>query len=328
MTYRLYFFSVLLTVLCSTANGALLFNFDYSDASNGSLWTQDRKDSLRRAAAPVENLFTKYSATIDIQVKSEDNSASTTLASAGSNICPSAYTPGFATSDVVMNEILTGSDCNGGSFDGVVNVNWGSGYSTSATASGVPSNMFDFQSTMTHELLHAVGFLSSISQNGQDGFGKTAAGDWGPFDKHVANSAGFLIDRMSFDISAAAYSAAVVGGAGTGGLSFNGPNAMAANGGNPVYLYTPVAYEEGSSGSHLDDQFYNSKFMMEAATTQGPGIRDIGLVEQGILRDIGYTNLTAVPEPSGFLFLGLIATIRGFLSWRRQVVVTLDLDYR
>ena len=47
-------------------------------------------------------------------------------------------------------------------FDGVVTVNWANPWSTSATAAGVPMTEYDFDSTMSHELLHAVGFLSSM----------------------------------------------------------------------------------------------------------------------------------------------------------------------
>ena len=283
-------------LLPGIVGASVSFSFDYSDASNGSLWTADRKAALDRSGNTVAALFTNYNASIEIQVTSENNAGSTTLASAGSNDFVPAYTPGFSASDVVMHEILTGTDGNAGGFDGVVVVNWANAWDTSALASNVSNSAFDFESTMTHELLHAVGFLSTISQTGTDVFGSTIAGDWNPFDKYVSNSAGLLINQTTFDINQSAFTAALVGGTGPLGLSFNGPAVLAANGGNPLYLYTPTAYEDGSSGSHADDEFYGGTLIMEAATSEGPGIRGVSVLERALLRDIGYTNL--VPEPS------------------------------
>lgn len=312
MMNRRKFTALLLTALVApilnSAHAATTFTFDYSDPSNTGLWSTDRRDSLNRAADVVEALFSNYNASIEIEVKSENDPASSTLASAGSNDFVPTFTPGFAYSDVVMGEILTGSDPNGAGFDGVVNVNWGVPWSLSSTAAGVSATDFDFESTMIHELLHAVGFLSTISQTGTDGFGNGAgvAGDWNPFDQYVGNSAGLLINQTNFQINQTGFVAGVTGGAGSLGLSFQGPNATAANGGNPVFLYTPTTFEDGSSGSHLDDEFTAYNFIMEASTLEGPGIRTLSPAEIGILKDIGYTN---IPEPSVGLLAGLATSL-------------------
>ena len=294
--------AVALAFALGTSQGSINFVFDLSDPSNAGLWSSDRIAALERSASAVEALFVNYSATLEIEVKSENDPLSSTLASAGSNDFVPTYTPGFSTSDVVMNEILTGLDGNGAGFDGVVNVNWGSGYDTSAIAANVAAGMFDFESTMIHELLHAVGFLSTVSQTGTDAFGNTTAGDWNPFDQYVGNGTGLLINQTNFDINQSGFVSAVTGGAGTAGLAFHGPNATAANGGNPVFLYTPTTFEDGSSGSHLDDEFYMGTYMMEASTNPGPGIRAISPVEQAILRDIGYVR---IPEPSAAALMGI-----------------------
>ncbi len=299
------------------ASGAIVFSFDYNDPSNNGLWAQPRKDSLDRAAAALATYFTPYTATIEIQIKSENSPASSTLASAASNGNGSLFTAGFASSDVVMNKILTGVDQNGATFDGIVNVNWGVNWDLSSTAAGVSLTGFDFESTMIHELLHAMGFLSTINQNGTDGFGSGvgSAGDWNPFDQWVGNSTGLLINQTSFEINAPAFTLGLTGGAGPAGLGFWGPNALAANGGQPVWLYTPLTYQDGSSGSHLDDQFAPYNFIMEAATNPGPGIRPISSVELGILRDIGYTQV--VPEPASGLLAALGAGLVTFARRRR-----------
>ncbi len=87
------------------------------------------------------------------------------------------------------------------------------------------------------------------------------------------------------------------------GLFFDGANAVAANGGNPVGLFTPNPYEEGSSVSHIDDD--NPAFMgllMLAATEEGPAARMYSPIEVGILTDLGYD---VIPEPSTGVLLGL-----------------------
>ena len=88
---------------------------------------------------------------------------------------------------------------------------------------------------------------------------------------------------------------------------------MAANGGNAVFLYSPTSFEEGSSGSHLDDEHGPYNFIMEASTDTGGGIRGVSAVELAILRDIGYTQI--VPEPSTGLLVSFSAS---FLLLRRR----------
>ena len=132
----------------------------------------------------------------------------------------------------------------------------------------------------------------------------------------MADSSGALIDG-TFALDGTRWNAASVGGTGGNGLFFNGANAMAANGGNPVNLYSPTTWADGSSGSHLDTDFYTgaSENMMnhEASALEGLDIREYTAIELGILRDIGYTQL--VPEPSSTLMILLGA---GSLLVRRR----------
>ena len=59
----------------------------------------------------------------------------------------------------------------------------------------------------------------------------------------------------------ASWDVAVIGGAGNSGILWLGPNATAANAGNPVPLYTPTTYTDGSSISHLDDDFFTTQVL-------------------------------------------------------------------
>ena len=87
------------------------------------------------------------------------------------------------------------------------------------------------------------------------------------------------------------------------GLYFSGTNATSANGGNPIPLYSPSPWEDGSSGSHLDDFFYSgaNQQLMNSASDPGQGVRTVSDIELGILKDISYNNI--VPEPSSVLLI-------------------------
>ncbi len=127
----------------------------------------------------------------------------------------------------------------------------------------------------------------------------------------MAASTGSIISGVTFALNQARWDVASVGGTGPiNGLLFNGPNAVTANGGQIVSLYSPTTWNDGSSGSHLDTDFFtgaNFQMMNHAASvSEGLDIRTLSAIEIGILKDIGYTQ--AVPEPSAGLFwvIGLL----------------------
>ena len=114
----------------------------------------------------------------------------------------------------------------------------------------------------------------------------------------------------------ATWAAASIGGTGTvpatpnSGLYFKGTNAVAANGGNLVPLFSPTTWSSGSSGAHMDDAFYigGNKQLMNSATGNGPGIRTFSPLEVGIFKDIGYTTF-GIPEPASTFLFGLGALV-------------------
>ena len=292
----LIFLSCLLTLAPQSAMAQIDFNFDFSAAPH---FNADSIASLESAASRVESLFSPYNATIEIKVSSvsEDNSF---LAAAGSAF-PSAGSVGFSNQGIIATKILTqgASDPNGAAFDGEVDVNF---YHTWDYDDDIAPGSFDFQSTLMHELLHTVGFSSSISEEGNDAYGTEPddPGIWTPFDEFVADSKVRIIGANGV-LDEDDWLLASTDGTGStppsDGLYFAGPFALAANGGHPIPLYSPEVWESGSSGSHLDDNFFtgNQALLMNAATGTGPGIRNISPIEIAILKDIGFT---AVPEPS------------------------------
>ena len=311
------------TLLLSAASSVsclagVTFNFDYTDAP-GFTGNTLAQGAVTSAANTIASYFSSYNATINIAVTSS-NANNSTLASAGSNY-GSFPGVGFVDRGIVGTKILGGTDANAGDADGVMNVNFFHNWSFTDE---VLAGEIDFKSTIMHELLHAVGFASSINQDGSDTWGNgigAVDSTWEAFDQFIADSTGALIDATTFAIDVPRWNAASVGGTATG-LFFIGPNAVAANGGQPINIYSPGPWEGGSSGSHLDDEFYTSdNLLMEAATGDGLGARELTAFEIGILKDIGFTNVSAVPEPAaiallmgGFFLIGAASRRR-----RRQI---------
>ncbi len=266
------------------------------------------RDSVTLSAGFVSGYFTNYTATITIKVTDLNDSGSNTLASASSNFSESS-SAGIGNRGIVGTKILGGSDVNGSTADGSMNVNFGIDWNFD---DDIASDKYDFKSTLIHKLFLAIGFGSTITRAGQDPFGTavdTENGRWAPFDEFVADSSGALIDG-NYAMDGTAWAAASVGGNGSSGLFFNGAYAKAANGNSDVHLYSPGTWSEGSFLHHLDDDFFTSdNLLIEAATGEGAGARSLSAIEVGIIKDIGFTDINAssVPEPSSWaLILGMI----------------------
>lgn len=311
-------------------NGAVTFNFNYLDAAGigfnaAGAAGMERRDGLQQAGSYIASVLgPAYTATINIDVIGSVTN-DTTLASASSNFNFIPAANGFDGRGDVQIKILNGdaADPAPAMADGQVNWNFedfGWGVDT------INVGEYDLVSTAIHEITHALGFASDIAQNGDNGYGVTPgnAAIWSPFDEFVAFTDGLSIIDATGVLDGAKWDAASIGGTGPLGLQFNGPNAVAAAGG-PVYLYSPTTWEGGSSGSHLDTDYYLPSLgrienMMNHNSTFGPGqfdIRAYTMIELGILKDIGYTQLVMVPEPSA-VFLVLGGAVGCFASARRR----------
>ena len=307
-------------------HAAVMWNFNYIDAGvgfNDAAEGAARRGALQSAADYVSSFLTSYTATLQIDVNGAVT-ADTKLASAGSEFNAPFPGNGFAVQGDVMLKILggDGADPSAGTKDGTVD--WNFQDFTWELGNDFQAGEFDFFSTAVHELLHAIGFASEIQETGFDGFGDApgTAGAWAPFDKFLTAFDGtpiidpstFVLDKTKWDQARLSDDGDLISGCGAG-ILFTGSNAVAANGGNAVQIYSPKTWEAGSSGSHLDDNCYTpdppggtSHYMMEAQTVDGLGIRTISDLEVGMFRDIGYTQFGAqsngaVPEPSTILLL-------------------------
>ncbi len=330
--------SLLAALLVTTAtpiHAAVIWDFNYVDVGvgfNDPTEGADRRNALETAANFVSSFLTSYTATIQMDVDGS-TSGGGTLAAAGSDFNGAVFNPGFGSQGDVMIKILGGPDPSP-NRDG--SVTWNFTDFTWELDNDFQPGEFDFFSTAVHELLHALGFVSDIAENGNDGFNTPPGtpGTWAPFDQFLSDFSGtpiidpttFILDQTRWDTTRLSNDGNGVPGCGAG-ILFNGPNAVAANGGQPVQIYSPSTWEPGSSGSHLDDNCYTvpgnvSTFMMEAQTIDGLGVRTISPLEIGLLRDIGYTQfgvqVTNVPEPSTiYLMLGAFGLLG--LGFRNKV---------
>ncbi len=128
----------------------------------------------------------------------------------------------------------------------------------------------------------------------------------------MADSSGRLIDSQ-FRLNVGRWNTAKVGGTtNTTGLFFDGPNAKAANGGQPVALHSPTVFVEGSSVTHLriiDPIQTDATHLMLFELRDGQVVRRLNPVEVAIMKDLGYdmtlptpgieTNSAFVAEGSG-----------------------------
>ncbi|TVO59153.1 PEP-CTERM sorting domain-containing protein [Denitromonas halophila] len=304
-----------------SANAAISFTFDYSNNTPGAgfldaTYGTDRQNALTAAGNAFSSLFGQYftnTGNIVLAVSSSDDPNSSTLASAGSAGQWDGVSQGFTYQEVVREKLVTGVDLNDGAADGTVDVNWGQPWHLDLS-SDAPYGLYDFYSTVFHEFTHAIGFSSSIGQNGEPAFG---AGNlaWSEYDRFLGNKNGTMMINPDYTLNQAAWEAASVGGASPAeGMFFYGANAMAANGGQAVGLYSPTVWSDGSSVSHLDtDNPALEAMMMTHAGPDGPSPRVFSAVEVGILTDLGYTAVTPVPEPETYAMM--LAGL-GLVGWQ------------
>lgn len=312
--------------LAPTANAGIIWSFNYTDAPgvgfNDVATGSARKAALETAGTLFSTMFGSYftnSGTIVMDVTGSNVPGSGTLASAGSYGVGNG-TAGFGLTDVVRTKLVTGVDLTAGGSDGLVDVNFAQSWQFDPNVP-VSNTEYDFFSTMSHEFTHALGFSSSMAQDGSPSGGTPkSAGSWELFDKFLGDKNGnAVVDPATFALNQATWDINSVGGTSpNAGLFFHGANAVAANGGQPVGLYTPTTWSEGSSVSHLDtDNPVYAQMMMAHASDTGLSARNYSNIEVGMLQDLGYT-VAVVPEPSTYVMM--LAGL-GMVGWkfRRRV---------
>lgn len=315
--------SLVFWLLVQPAEAALTFRFNYLDTGQGfddPTFGNKRKAALNSAARILGAYFSNYNADLTYNVRSS-NVNEPTLASSGSfsYLVPGSFQQSSIQTKIISNGL---NDVNGSSADANISWNFSEKWSLSDT---VATNELDFKQVAVHELLHTFGFNSDINEGGK-GLGGNAPGmadTWSTFDSFLTDAAGnSLISRNGvFDRSKIAD---LIGGS---SVFFNGVNAMAANGGAEVPIYSPTMWRAGSSISHLDDgSLTTTQLLMSPSINTGLGLRTLSSIEIGILKDLGYSNIAAtssVPLPAGIWLMasGLLALF-GANRRRKPAVLT------
>ena len=300
---------LLACALPAAACAQITFAFDYSQEGastgfNDATFGATRKAALQSAADTLSAYFTGYAArTVTIQVNASLDVNAGFLASAGSLYftTSNSFQPGL-----VASMIQTGNNF-GQSYQG--SLTWNFGYAWDYDDS-VAGGTFDFKAVAIHELTHTLGFASIIGADGTSDLGTNV---WSTFDQFLTDASGNAL----INSTTKAYAGGTILSDGFGSdVYFSGANAMAANGGQRVHIYSPASYAEGSSLSHLDTNFFTSAaYVMEHAVASGAATRTLSAIELGILADIGY-SVNAVPEPSTYaLAAGALALV---LAARRR----------
>ena len=131
-----------------------------------------------------------------------------------------------------------------------------------ATDGNCPTNQYDLESIIVHEIAHGLGFLSNDSFDNFSQYGSIDQPT--PFDAYAQTAdGGRLMDLASPSAS--------LGIAMQNTLVWSGKNAIAANNGIKPALYTPRHFEPGSSVSHLDETTFQGSGPDALMTPSWPG---------------------------------------------------------
>lgn len=287
--------------------GPISFVFDYSTNTPGLGFLDPvegaaRQAALNQAGAMYSDLFGSYfknSGVITLSVQYLNDASAPQAASASSAF---ENRPGtFGDGEVIRTKLLTNTDLNGAADDGGLIVNWAVDWQLNANGP-YAANEYDFYAVLFHEFTHALGVGSEVwgdaaasDRFGQGVDGSSTPGSWSEFDKYLTDCQGSrVVDPNTFEVNQTVATTAKH----THGC-FDGPNAVAVNGGDvPLNVNVDL--------SHLNDNEYPTA-MMKPGVLPGPEVRKWLPVEVAILQDLGYN---VVPEPgTSALVLAALALV-------------------
>lgn len=308
------------------ANAEVNFIFQFADvtASSGigfddATTGADRRQALQDVGDYIGGLL-DHNATITYTVSASQTDGTGALASAGSS-----YGLSFETNAIRGSSLAEAIQGDQTATQGQMRVDFGYNWHVGTSAPG--NSAFDFRTVLLHEISHSLGFASVIDEVSGEGLNVTQNGNF--FGETFSTFDSFLVDGsntplittgpIDFDgttFTDGADADNVIDVFTGDDLYFNGPNAVAEYGG-PVPLYAPSVYNPGSSVSHFDttDPTLANDPMLHAIA---PGVanREYTDLDIAVLEDLGYTIVSAVPEPSSSALLGTAAL--AMLGMRRR----------
>ena len=157
------------------------------------------------------------------------------------------------------------------------------------TDGNCPSNLYDLESIILHEMAHGLGFLSSDAYDPSSQYGSLDTPT--PYDAYTQTpDGGRLMDLPSPSMQ--------LGLALQNTLIWSGKNGIAANNGIKPLLYTPNPYQNGSSVSHIDQSTFQNTGPNALMTPQWPGgtvFHTPGALVLGMLADMRLKPPAGVP---------------------------------
>jgi len=296
----------------STATqAAITFNFTYEDViQNKSFGFNDptfgasRRATVEAVGTYLNTVFDANGA-VDIRWAVSTVDANSNQLGQMSGLYPNNSNPPGFYSSVIYYHAIDGFDLNGsGSPDGTGIINFGHTWNSELDApTGVE---YDLYTVVLHEVVHGFGFASLITSSG----GYASPGLTGIrtiFDSHLFGPSGRLLNNDGVFVGNVADLTSEA-------LTFRGPAAMAANGGQPVPIYSPSIFQSGSSISHTD---FLPLSVMNPSISVGEARRNLTAIELGMIADLAQAT---VPEPRD-IALALGAGLLAFASWRRRLVM-------
>jgi hypothetical protein len=171
-------------------------------------------------------------------------------------------------------------------------------------------NSYDFESVVLHELGHGLGFIGTFDGLTPPNWTDTGRGYWGldgpgdfptVFDRLLVDGLG----RDGLDTRVYPEGSTALGGllrGSMGGAQWKGPEGVLGASGARPKLYTPSAFTEGSSVSHLDENTYpagSPNALMTPALQNGESAHDPGPIVRGMFQDMGWGAPVGCTRASG-----------------------------
>lgn len=156
------------------------------------------------------------------------------------------------------------------------------------TDGNTPGGQFDFVTVVLHELGHGLGVVGFGDVSGGLGY-VSFAGDPSIYDTFTENGSGTALTSYAEGSTTLATQLQ------SGNIFWNGPLAVANNGGNNPEMYAPGSWEPGSSYSHVDENTYpagSGNSLMTPFVGQAESNHDPGGIIIGLMGDIGWELTT------------------------------------
>ena len=180
--------------------------------------------------------------------------------------------------------ILTSTNSNGAASE--IAIDYNTAYSWYTGLDKQPgTNEYDLITTMIHEVAHGLGIFKSIQPTGAWGWSLNGQALPSAWEQHLTLANGAYLIQLGNPIPAVDWSPGT-------NTYWQGAAGRAADPLPNTQIYNPATWQAGSSLSHLDEYTYNGIFaMMTPAGSPGEALHEVGPIMQGMLIDMGYTNI-------------------------------------